>query len=54
MFEPPITPEEKAKSMQIRLYLADGRFNDIYKLCPKEIARKINEKYRVIKLEQPK
>jgi len=50
-FEPPITKEESANSEKIRKALAERKFDDLYKLCPNEIAKKINEKYRIIELK---
>ena len=52
MFEPPIKKEEEEKSKEIRKCLEERRFNDIYKLCPRPIAAKINEKYRIIELKK--
>ena len=50
MLEEPIKDEEAKKSKEIRKALKEHRFNDLYKICPKQIALKINEKYRVIEL----
>lgn len=45
--EPPITSEEKDKSKTIRNYLKNNKFDELYEIIPKDIAKLINSKYRV-------
>ena len=49
--QPPIKSFEKEFSKEIRKALEEKRFDDLYKFLPKEIARKINEKYRIIEIK---
>ena len=49
--EKPITEEEKKHSKRIRECLKNKQFDELYEFLPKEIAKKINEKYRIIELQ---
>ena len=52
ILEPKITKEEYSKSKEIRKLLKEHKFNDLYKILPKEIAIMINRKYRVVDIEK--
>lgn len=49
--EKPITEEEMKYSKRIRECLKNKQFDELYKFLPKEVAKVINSKYRIIELK---
>ena len=49
--EKPITEEEMKYSKRIRECLKNKQFDELYKFVPKEVAKVINSKYRIIELK---
>lgn len=48
LYEKPITDQEMEYSKKIRECLKNKDFDELYKFLPKEVARIINSKYRII------
>lgn len=48
LYEKPITEQEMEFSKKIRECLKNKQFDELYKFLPKEVARIINSKYRIV------